>query len=322
MRHDEDAVATIVDDAVRQYFQSRREQVDQFIDQHFSMRGSARLHRHAVGWDVLRAPVNLVLAAPNAAVKLAAVGATLAKAHRAADYLHSRNLLLETAVAREVEWLIATELLETPFLRDDRSSDADALAGFIMSHPQMTAAVEELNGVLSPVDRESGLRQRLEDAVAAYTGSRTAAADITTTLLTVSAGAAALHQFTPGTVSLSTSLATLMAHQAAIASFPLGATLGGAWYSVFSVSVSPLLIAGTTAGFTAVAGLSAAFANILADPVQRRFGIHRRRLIKLIDTLERQFFDERARFAAREHYVAKLMDIGDLMATIYRLARP
>jgi hypothetical protein len=130
-----------------------------------------------------------------------------------------------------------------------------------------------------------------------------------------------LHQFTPGTISLGTALATAIAHHAAAASFPLGTALGGLWYGVFSVSVSPLLVVGTTVGLTAAASVAAAFAGVVADPVQRRLGLHRRRLLRLVDVLERQFEGDDTAFAARDHYVARLLDLGDMLAGIYRIAR-
>jgi hypothetical protein len=55
------------------------------------------------------------LAVPNLAVRLAGAGAQAVGARRISAYLHSRNLLLNTAVGREIEWLIMTELLELPF---------------------------------------------------------------------------------------------------------------------------------------------------------------------------------------------------------------
>jgi hypothetical protein len=40
----------------------RRARVRPFVDQHFSLLGSAAIHRAALGWDILRAPANILLA--------------------------------------------------------------------------------------------------------------------------------------------------------------------------------------------------------------------------------------------------------------------
>src|SRR5690349_8450840 len=112
---DETAFAReIVRDAMRRYFAERRERIGPFVDRHFSLRGTARLHRRAVGWDLLKAPANLFLAVPNVGAKLAAAGLEKAGASRPAKRLREARLLFETSVGREVEWLVMTELLELP----------------------------------------------------------------------------------------------------------------------------------------------------------------------------------------------------------------
>jgi len=321
LRHDPALAEQIVREAGARYFASRRARADAFVDRHFTMRGSLRLHRHALGWDVLRAPANLLLMGPNIAVQLAAAGADTVKAKKAAQYLRSRRLLLRTAVGDEVEWLVITDFLQLPCQWQDRESGTDALAEAVLADPRVVAALADTLRAVGEHADDPAFRARLEDAVAAYTGTRAAAADIATALITVSAGASMLHQFTPGTISLGTTLAAAIAHHAAVASFPLGSTIGGLWYGLFSVSVSPLLVAGTTLGLTAVASVATAFAGVLADPIQRRAGLHQRRLLRLVDVLEAQFDGDDAQFTARDHYVARLLDLGDMLASVYRVAR-
>jgi len=68
---------------------------------------------------------------------------------------------------------------------------------------------------------------------------------------------------------------------------------------------------------------AAAFAGILADPVQRKLRLHQRRLHRLIDAVERQWNTERreAGFVARDPYVARLLDLFDLLGDAYQLAK-
>jgi len=42
-----------VADGVARYFATRRARVQPFVDRHFSLLGSAAIHRAAVGWDIL-----------------------------------------------------------------------------------------------------------------------------------------------------------------------------------------------------------------------------------------------------------------------------
>src|SRR5439155_19071150 len=77
----------IVRDAARRYIATRRARIDAFVDRHFTFAGSLALHRYALGWDLVRAPVNLFLAGPALAVKLAALGARRLGHPQLADWL-------------------------------------------------------------------------------------------------------------------------------------------------------------------------------------------------------------------------------------------
>ena len=115
------------------YFESRRLRVDAFIDHHLSLTGSLALHRGALGWDLLKASVNILLAVPNIGMQLSAVAARRLRAKPLAHFLASRQILLDTAVGREIEWLVITELLELPYRQGDRICHRDALAEAILA---------------------------------------------------------------------------------------------------------------------------------------------------------------------------------------------
>ena len=99
------------------------------------------LHRYALGWDLVRAPANLTMAAPAAASHLAAAGARRLGAVRLADALGRRRLLLRTSVARRVEWLVCTELLELPCQVGDCIATHDVLAETIAADAHVLAAL-------------------------------------------------------------------------------------------------------------------------------------------------------------------------------------
>jgi hypothetical protein len=158
-------------------------------------------------------------------------------------------------------------------------------------------------------------------AVESYLGSRTATAEIATGVAAAGLGALAIKQATPGLVTLSSALASAIAQQAAIAAFPLGAGLGGLWYGLFPAAVSPGLLAVTTAAVLLAGAILAAFSGILTDPIQRRLGLHRRRLLRLLQALEEMLRGKPGRDPAlRDHYVARLVDIFDLVALALRVS--
>jgi hypothetical protein len=82
------------------------------------------------------------------------------------------------------------------------------------------------------------------------------------------------------------------------------------------------LIAGVTGGLMAASAVAAAFSGIVADPIQRRLGLHHRRIRRLVDALERQFNgDGSAGFVVRDQYIARLISLLELLASAYRQAR-
>ena len=89
----------VVDASIDRWVAGRREAAGPFIDRHFSFRGTARLHRHAFGWDVLRAPANIALVPPQLGLHTGGVVATRLGARRLGHWLASRRLLLRQPVA-------------------------------------------------------------------------------------------------------------------------------------------------------------------------------------------------------------------------------
>lgn len=294
--------------AAQTYFAERRARVEPFVRRHFGVTGSARIHRSALGLDILRAPANIALAPVHVATRLGAAGARLAGAGQLSRWLGTRQFLLRTSVAAEVERLIVTDLLELPWDAEGRSSRRDALAETILQSPEVRALVASEAGIGPTVPLGKGL----SDNVREYAGVRAAIAEITTSLAVLGAGAAAFQKITPGMISLGPPVAAAFVQSAAIAAFPLGTGAGSLWYWLFPAEVSTLLAISTTAGLIATGAVAAAFAGVIADPVQVRLGLHQRRLHRLIGALESEFIDGRAAgFAAREHYVARVIDFTD-----------
>jgi len=308
-----------VRDAAHRYIATRRERVDAFVDRHFCLAGSLALHRRAIGWDLVRAPANLFLAGPALMVKLAAWTGRRAGGQRLAAWLARRRLLFETDVAREIEWLVTTELLEIPCYRHDRASPRDVIAETILADDRAAKCLAAELGTVADADPE--FRCVFESAVKNYLGSRAATAEIATGVVAAGFGAFVVKQATPGLVTLSSALSGMIAQQSAIAAFPLGAGLGGLWYGLFPTAASPDLLAATMSGVFLSGALLAAFSGVITDPLQRRLGLHRRRLLRLLQALEGTLCGEAGReLTIRDHYVARLIDIFDLVALALRVS--
>jgi hypothetical protein len=309
----------IVGDGIRLYFADRRGLVKLFVNRNFSLSGSLKLHRHALGWDIARAPFNLIMAIPQIGVLLAGRAARRLGASRVGARLGAIRLTVDTAVGKELAWRLHTELLELPFRDGDRVSAKDALAETILADQRVVAAIAPALEAIGAHGEDPVLRRRLEDAMTEYARTRAAATEITTAMLTLSTGALAVQKVTPGAVTLGPILAAAIAQQSAVASFPMGAALGSVWYGLFPAAPSAILVGTLTGGLVAASTLVSAFAGVVADPVQRRLGLHQRRLRRMLDALERQMADPAAPgFAVHDHYVARLLDLFDVAGALVR----
>ncbi|MBL8672851.1 MAG: hypothetical protein JNK11_19485 [Alphaproteobacteria bacterium] len=330
---DQRTAEDIVDRAVGRWAEARRRRIDAFAAELYSLRGALRLHRHAVGLDLLRAPANIALALPQFALQAAGQGARAlgsarggrgkarARLRRAGAWLRRQDLMLRTDLAREIEWQTATRLLELPIAQRDRlvprESAVDSLAQEILADPRVGPTLSASLQAIAELAQDPARRARLDEALATYTGSRTAAAEISSAMLSLGIGALALKQVTPGALSLGAATAAAITHHAAVASFPLGSSLGALWLALFPAAVPTALVVGVTGGIVLGATMVATLAGVIVDPAQRRLGLHQRRLRRLVDSLERQMRgDPDHRFAVRDHYVARLLDLFDLVRSL------
>jgi hypothetical protein len=311
MQSEREWARAIVRDIARRYLANRRECVDPFVDRHFSLTGTLRLHRRAIGWDLLRVPANLLLSPAALAVSVTSWIASRLGLAPTAAWLDRHRPFFDTAVAREVSWLVTTELLQLPCAQPRRTYTEDALADAILSDPRVAVRIDDV----LPAE----VRARIARAVSGYAGTRAATAEIATGSIAAGIGALSVKHATPGMVTLGSVVANMLAQQAAIAAFPLGAGLGTWWYRMYPIAPSVELLATTTGAFVVVGALFAVFSGIVTDPLQRLIGLHRRRLLRLIGALEAALCgDGDGGFPLRDHYVARLIDLLDLSATLLR----
>ncbi len=300
------------------YFDGRRGKIVGFVARHFTWPGTLRLHGAALGWDILRAPLNVILSPILVLTRIAAFFCRSAGWRSCADWLARRRILLRTSVARRVEVLIVTDLLDLPLEVGTAARDPSALARAVLAAPQFR---EMIRMRPNPTEADA-LGERIAGALGEYASTRSAVAEMTTTLCVLVIGALAFQVVTPGMISMAPDVAGAMARTNAIADFALGQTLGRIWYGVFAADASPWLMGATIAGLVMLGSVFAAFAGVLADPVQSRLGIHRRRLERLLDSLEVEFLGRGDKpFVAHEHFYARILDLWDAIASAFRIFR-
>lgn len=311
----------IVTRSIDRYIAGCHTRVAAFVDANFSVGGALRLHRHAIGLDMVRAPANVALALPYVTMQVAAALLAAVGARTLSAKLRQRRIFLDTAVARELSWRLQTELLALPCAEDGRRSDRDALAESILADPELTPTVAAVAAALARSPAGSALKDRFAGQIRAYADARSAAAELVSSALLAGTGAVAFTHVTPTAVSLGPLIAAALAHQAAIAAFPLGASIGSLWYTLFQAGPSLALTAAVTGGLILLGAIVTAFAGVISDPLLRVTGLHQRRLHHLIDSLAAELKDGATRFRVRDHYVARIFDLLDLARAVLQMPR-
>ena len=289
---------SIVESAIRIYFRKRRSRVPRFVDETYSVLGSLKLHRHAIGHDLWRAPFNALMAGPQLGLTAFAFGLERAGRKRDAQWLKSRELFVRTTVAQEIERRIVVDLLELPYTGPGKVSFHDALAIEIMGDRRLRDALSVLEGPWGE-DERSRIEHLLTENLSIYLNGRAAVGELTSGALTVGAGALVLNELTPGLLTLGPAIARAVAAKA-----------GG--------TATAFVAGGSVLAATAIVST---FSGVVTDPIQKALGIHHRRLIDLLDTLEDGFLGGDARLALHEHYAARLVDVFGAVAGVWNFVK-
>ncbi|MBB1493187.1 MULTISPECIES: DUF6635 family protein [unclassified Paracoccus (in: a-proteobacteria)] len=259
----------------------RDAEIRRFVRATYGVKGTLTLHRAALPWDMVRAPVNVMLSPMFLLIKLSARLADLCRLRWLGRWLATRRIFLTSDLSRQLE---------------------SNLRGFFAQLDQRG---------ISPAASDD----EIDAAISSYAETRNAVAEITTSLIVVLAGLLIFHRVTPGVISLAGPVAHLRAQAQAIEDFALGSWIGRMWYGAFptELSTAELFFAGLF--LTGAASLVTTFAGLLADPIQLWTGIHRRRLSRMLERLDRKHAPPALE---REHLLARAGDLGDVAAWLWR----
>jgi hypothetical protein len=259
-----------VDRAIGNYIRSRKEDVPSFTRKYFSFKGALRLNKKALGSDLYKTPLNVAWALPYIGLKASSFLLKKVGSKRIPSHLERLPVGFETRVQREIKWLIFAELLEIPYAEKNRKSKKDALLEEILNQPEISLLFGYELSKIHSKSKNPKFRSALERNLLEYSKSRTAAADLAGTMITVSSGAAMFHQVTPGAISAGGVLATAIAQQTAISNFILGPTLGGMYYSLFPASASLGLVIASTGTIIAALAILTSFSGVITVIVNPR----------------------------------------------------
>ncbi|WP_286220609.1 DUF6635 family protein [Marinobacter apostichopi] len=297
---------------IQGYFDDCRARVPAFIDRHFHYPGAIATNRMALGWDMIRAPINLLWAPVYALACLVKIlvrnRAGLGWLHRLADRVPAG---FTTRVQEHISSLIQHELLNKG--RVKTPSENSLLESYLIEALEAVYARHSSE----PVDPQRFIKliePLVADALSQYRVTRTASADITNSISCTVLGAFAFQKFTPGGIGLGVVLASILAKTMAARDFILGETIGGWYYSVFPPEPSLATTASVMVAVMAALAAFAALSGVISDPVQAAIGLHRRRLHKLLDHLERDVsLSTQSSFRPKDQYVARILDTFDMI---------
>ncbi|TYC58255.1 hypothetical protein FMN52_14035 [Marinobacter sp. BW6] len=292
---------------IERYFDDCRGRIPAFIDRHFHYPGAFATNRIALGWDMLRAPINLLWAPVYA---LACLLKILVPQRSALRWLHKvANRVpagLTTQVQQHISHLILVELL-------NNGREKPLLESYLIE--ELEAVYERHN--CEPVDHQQFktlIEPLVADTLSQYRVTRTASADITNSITCTVLGAFAFQKFTPGGIGLGVMLASVLAKTLAARDFILGETIGGWYYSVFPPEPSALTTASVMLAVMAALAAFAALSGMIFDPIQAALGLHRRRLHKLLDHLQRDVtLSTQSSFRPKDQFIARVLDTFDMI---------
>jgi hypothetical protein len=305
---------TAFDTAISNYIRSRKKRVPDFVKKHFSFKGALHLNKETLGADLYKTPLNVAWSIPYLGLRASSSSLKKLGLNKITKQIDKIPSGFETRVQKEINWLIFTELLELPYCQNGRTSLKDALLTEILNQPKIISLFSNELSKINAKSENPGYRAALEKNLMEYAKSRTAAADLAGNIIALSAGATAFGKMTPGSLTAGNMLATIIAHKIAVSNFILGPTLGGLYYAVFPAAASTGLIVTSTGAVVLALAVLTSFSSIISDPIQSKLGIHQRRLLKLIDSLEGQLRGiDGSQLKIRDQYYARVFDLFDLI---------
>ena len=271
-----------LEECIEQYITECRSRVDGFVQQHFSLQETIALQKQSLVSDLLCHPVNALWALPSLFLqKLIEIPVKLGW-RSGADLIALLPTGLKTRYQKEIERLIATELLEWPCTEGDPGAIPNGLLKRIEHHKQVGPLLA--SGTLSA----EALRELsdIPHLIAAHAASRALVFDTTATVLTLATGWLFFGDHSLGISGIGDQIARNRARDNASSKFMFGAGLGSAFYSVFPPKPSFWQVVGATLTVGLFVTAMSLLVGMLSDPFLKRVGFQHSQLNVLIDAVE------------------------------------
>ena len=271
-----------LEECIEQYIAECRSRVDGFVQRHFSLQETIALQKQSLVSDLFCHPVNALWVIPFLFVKKLIEMPVKLGWRAGSDLIPLLPTGLKTRYQKEIERLIATELLDWPGAMGDRRAFSNGLLERIKHHKQVGPLLA--SGALS----DEALRELsgVPRLIAEHSAGRALVLDTTATVLTLAAGWLFFGDHSLGISGIGDQIARNRAKDNAASSFVFGASFGSAFYSIFPPQPSVWQVVGATL----IVGLSitaiSLLVGMLSDPCLKRVGFQHTQLNVLIDAVE------------------------------------
>ena len=271
-----------VEECIEQYIAECRNRVDGFVQQHFSLQETIALQKQSLVSDLLCHPVNALWAIPSLFLKKLIEIPVKLGWRSGADLIALLPTGLKTRYQKEIERLIATELLDWPCTMGDRRASTNGLLERIKHHKQVGPLL--VSGALS----DEALRELsdIPHLITEHAAGRALVLDTTATVLTLATGWLFFGDYSLGISGIGDQIAGKRARDNAASKFMLGASLGSAFYSVFPPKPSFWQVVGATLIVGLFVTTMSLLVGMLSDPCLKRVGFQHIQLNMLIDAVE------------------------------------
>ena len=282
--NDQQAAITILslEECIDQYVTDCRDRVDGFVTRHYSIQETIALQKQSLVTDLLYHPVNALWAIPSLFLKKLIEIPMKLGWRPGADVISLLPSGFKTRYQREIERLVASELLEWPLTREDRTACPKGLLGYIERHHHLGPLLKSGKLPNEPLRELSDIRA----VIAAHSSSRSVILDAIATVATVATGWLVFGDHSLSISGIGEKIARDRAQDKAASRFILGSSLGSVFYSVFPPNPSFWEIAGATLLVALFITAISLLVGLLSDPCLKRIGFQHSQLNLLIDAVE------------------------------------
>lgn len=312
-------VETAVAEGTKRYIKKCKLRVEPFIANHYSFSGALKIHSHALGLDIIRVPINIIWSVFNIILSIIGLVTNIIGLKQLSEKIKKIPPGIETDMDREIKYLVITELLQLPFADGERNSKIDSLMEEILKDKKLQSYINHELNELRLLHNQPDFKERIEQKLTEFGAVRTGSADLASNIVLMLSSHGALGQTTIGALSAGHAVSALIAKSIAASNFWLGATIGSYYYALVPVAVSLRLIIAVTSIVAVILSIISTFIGIITDPIQAKLGIHKRRLNKLITSIQDDLENTTSgEFKLREKYIGRLLDIVDCLTMLRR----